>query len=169
MGKTTTCRLLLDRLQPSAYLDADWCWTMRPFPATAEDKAMVHDNITHLLRGYLRHSAIETVILSWVMHRREIFDAVLKPLEDVNFEVACITLTMAPEVLVARLAKDISEGIRSHADLDRSLLRLHDCRMLDTCKLDTGAQSAAEACDAIVSMVAKSGTRIPWRRDEPKI
>ena len=30
-GKTTTCQELLKILQPSVFLDGDWCWKMHPF------------------------------------------------------------------------------------------------------------------------------------------
>lgn len=49
VGKTTVATLLHDRIDHSVLLDGDWCWMMHPFTVTDETKAMVLDNITHLL------------------------------------------------------------------------------------------------------------------------
>ena len=39
-GKTTTCQELLKILQPSVFLDGDWCWKMHPFIVNEETKNM---------------------------------------------------------------------------------------------------------------------------------
>ena len=31
VGKTTTCRILKEKLDRSVFLDGDWCWDMHPF------------------------------------------------------------------------------------------------------------------------------------------
>lgn len=49
VGKTTVCRRLKVLLPNSVFLDGDWCWDMHPFQITEETKAMVLDNICHLL------------------------------------------------------------------------------------------------------------------------
>ena len=54
VGKTTTCRILRDRLDKCVFLDGDWCWDMHPFVVNAETKAMVLDNICHLLNNFLQ-------------------------------------------------------------------------------------------------------------------
>ena len=62
VGKSTVCKMLLDRLVPSVYLDGDWCWNMNPFIVSEENKAMVENNITHLLKSYLSNSEYEYII-----------------------------------------------------------------------------------------------------------
>ena len=52
VGKTTACQLLKQRLPRCAFLDGDWCWDMHPFVVTDETRAMVMDNIVHLLSGF---------------------------------------------------------------------------------------------------------------------
>ncbi|MEN6413352.1 MAG: AAA family ATPase [Veillonellales bacterium] len=59
VGKSTVCQLLLDKLKPGVYLDGDWCWNMNPFIVSDENKAMVLDNIVHLLKNYLSNSGYE--------------------------------------------------------------------------------------------------------------
>ena len=62
VGKTTACQLLKQRLPRCAFLDGDWCWDMHPFVVTDETRAMVMDNIVHLLSGFLACSELENVI-----------------------------------------------------------------------------------------------------------
>ena len=59
VGKTTVCRRLKVLLPNSVFLDGDWCWDMHPFQITEETKAMVLDNICHLLYNFLGCSAFQ--------------------------------------------------------------------------------------------------------------
>ena len=43
VGKTTTCRLLCERLENSALLDGDWLWDLHPFRVTDVTKRLVCD------------------------------------------------------------------------------------------------------------------------------
>ena len=60
VGKTTTGQALKKFLPRCAFLDGDWCWDMEPFVVTDETRAMVMDNITHLLRNFLRFMITST-------------------------------------------------------------------------------------------------------------
>ena len=64
VGKTTVSQILKKRLPNAVYLDGDWCWDASPFQVTEETKAMVLDNICHLLSNFLRCSAYE-ISLVW--------------------------------------------------------------------------------------------------------
>lgn len=59
VGKTTTCNELLNILQPSIFLDGDWCMNMKPFVPTEEAKDIIISNITYMLRNFLSYSACE--------------------------------------------------------------------------------------------------------------
>ena len=72
VGKSTVSKELMKRLQPSVYLDGDWCWNMNPFVVNEENKQMVLRNIGFLLRSYLENSSYEYVIFCWVMHQEQI-------------------------------------------------------------------------------------------------
>ena len=74
VGKTTVCQLLKHQLDRAVFLDGDWCWDAHPFAVTEETKAMVLDNICHLLNNFLACSAYEHVIFCWVLHQQEILD-----------------------------------------------------------------------------------------------
>ena len=62
VGKTTVCQYLKKQLPKSVFLDGDWCWDMSPFQVTEETKAMVLDNICHLLNRFLACSAFDHVL-----------------------------------------------------------------------------------------------------------
>ena len=60
-GKTAICQHLLQQLAPAVWLDGDWCWNMAPFVPNEENKAMVEDNIAHLLGNFLYYSTLQNV------------------------------------------------------------------------------------------------------------
>ena len=91
-GKTTVCRELKEMLQPSVFLDGDWCWDMSPFVVTAETQQLVLDNICGMLNRFLACDAFENVIFCWVMHRQEIIDGILARLETGGAEYRLFTL-----------------------------------------------------------------------------
>ena len=59
VGKTAVGQALKRMLPNSVFLDGDWCWDANPFQVTEETKAMVMDNICHLLNNFLRCTAYE--------------------------------------------------------------------------------------------------------------
>ena len=77
VGKTTVCQQLKQDLQNSVFLDGDWCWDASPFQVTDETKALVMDNICHLLNNFLKCSAYENIIFCWVMHEQNIINSIL--------------------------------------------------------------------------------------------
>jgi hypothetical protein len=135
-GKTGTCRALLELLSPAVWLDGDWCWNMKPFVVTEETKAMVMDNIAHLLRGYLRCSVYENVLFCWVMHEQAIIDEIVKRLEGETFSLHSFSLTLSERALKRRILRDVRRGIRTPDVLARSLERLPLYNSLNTEKID---------------------------------
>ena len=124
VGKTAAAREL-NRLCPrSVLLDGDWCWMMNPFVVNDETKAMVLDNIAHLIGNFLSCSQIDLVILSWVLDRREIAGEILSRLEGLSFRPVRVSLVCREEELVRRLEKDVAAGVRRREVIPRSLARL---------------------------------------------
>ena len=111
-GKTTVCNILKKKLKNSVFLDGDWCWDMEPFWVTEETKAMVMDNITHVLNNFLACSAYDHVIFCWVLHEQEILDTLLSRLDCRNAEVHLYSLILDEKSLEERLKKDIRQGLR---------------------------------------------------------
>lgn len=154
-GKTAVCQALIDRLAPAVFLDGDWCWLMRPFVVTDETKAMVMDNITHLLNNFLRASTFDYVIFCWVMQEQAILDEVLSKLLPGEYETHCFTLTASPAALTKRLQADIDSGLRQEDILERSLARLPLYDQMQTQKIDTTNLTIEQAAGEIARSMEK--------------
>lgn len=150
VGKTTVCRCLQGRLEPSVFLDGDWCWDAHPFQVTEETKAMVLDNIVHMLNNFLCCSAYDHVIFCWVLHQQEIWNDLLNRLHAGNYAVTKVALVCTPETLRSRMEADISAGIRSADATERSLSYLSLYDSLNVWKLDTTGLTPEEATAAIL-------------------
>lgn len=156
VGKTTVCRELKNQLPRSVFLDGDWCWDMNPFVVTEETKAMVLDNITTLLKNFLRCSAYDHVIFCWVMHQQAILDQILRRLDLTDVTVVPVSLVCSQEVLLERLNQDVSAGLRQPDILLRSPQRLPLYDALDTHKIDTSYAAVPEIVQAILRL-SKNG------------
>ena len=152
VGKTAACRQLSAMLERSVFLDGDWCWMTHPFTVTDETKAMVMDNIAHLLGNFLQCGAIDHVVFCWVMHEQAIIDALLArlPLDDV--QVVAVSLVCTPDALAARIGRDVAAGLREPDVLARSLARLPLYDELHTAKLDTTRLTPQETARAILDL-----------------
>lgn len=149
VGKTTVCQQLKINLPKSVFLDGDWCWDADPFLVTEETKAMVLDNICHLLNNFLHCSVYETVIFCWVMHEQSIIDSILNMLDTEDCVVKCISLVADKMSLCDRLIADVSKGIRTADVIDRSVARIPLYQSLDTIKIDTTEKSVQKIVDEI--------------------
>ena len=152
VGKTTVGQELKRRLDKSVFLDGDWCWDAHPFQVTGETKAMVMDNICHLLNNFLHCGAYEKVIFSWVMDRKEILEELLGRLDTGGCEVKCLSLVCTQETLIQRLEEDIRAGRRELEVIERSLGRLPLYEELETRKVDTTDLTAAQVAEAILRL-----------------
>lgn len=155
VGKSTICNMLLDRLVPSVYLDGDWCWNMNPFIVSEENKAMVESNITHLLKSYLNNSGYEYIIFCWVIHQENIFNQILIPLKDFDFELRKISLVCSQEALRRRLEMDVKNGKREADVIDRSIERLGLYNKMDTIKVDVSDITPEQAVIEIMKIIQK--------------
>ncbi len=149
VGKTATCVLLKRRLENAVFLDGDWCWDANPFQVTEEMKAVVLDNICHMLNNFLRCTAYQNIIFCWVMHEQEIIDSILSQLETRECNVRTISLICNSDALAERLQKDIDRGVRQPGDMARSMDRLPMYQKLRTVKLDVSNLTPEEAAERI--------------------
>lgn len=154
VGKTETCRYLKKLLAPSVFLDGDWCWDMEPFTVDDATKAMVIDNISHLLNGFLSCPDFENIVFCWVMHEKSIVDDILERIDSARYDKFFLfTLVASEEALVARLRKDISEGRRKPDVIGRSLERASHYRFAGSVKVDVTKITAEEAALVIADAV----------------
>ena len=148
-GKSTVSEILLKLLDQSVYLDGDWCWKMNPFLATEEDREMVLQNISDLLRRFLNHSSLKYVVFCWVMHQEEIVKEILKRLDGCEYELFRFNLICEEGVLRERLKKDVEKGLRMPDVIERSVARLPLYRSLEGTPLDVSNISAIEVAQQI--------------------
>lgn len=153
VGKSATCKELYKKLEGSVWLDGDWCWMMNPFIVNQENKKMVEENITYLLRNYLTNSSFKYVIFNWVIHSEDIFNILLERLNDLEFEIIKITLICSEKSLKNRIIKDIKNNLRDVGGIDKSLERLQLYKNMDTIKIDTSNISILEAADKIMEVI----------------
>lgn len=154
VGKTATCRELQKILPRNVFLDGDWCWDMHPFVVTDETKAMVEDNITHLLNSFLACSEFENILFCWVLHKQEILDHLIAKLNLDNSTTYNCSLVSNKQALSERLSRDISAGKRERDIIERSTARIPLYDELDTVKIDVSTISPADAAQRITEHMA---------------
>ena len=153
VGKTSVGRELQARLPGCAFLDGDWCWDMRPIIVNEETKAMVLDNIRHMLNGFLRCSAVENIVFCWVMHEQGIIDTILSGLDMDGVDVRTFSLIADEAALAERILADVARGARQPDVLERSLSYLPKYAALNTVKIDTSRMNAVEAARKVEALL----------------
>lgn len=149
VGKTAVAQCLKRELPNAVFLDGDWCWDASPFQVTEETRAMVLDNIRHVLNNFLRCTAYENVFFCWVMHEQGIIDAILEGLDTEKCSVKVLSLTADAETLTYRILRDLESGVRQRDVLERSLARLPLYEKLNSIKVDTTGKTVQEVADAV--------------------
>lgn len=159
VGKSTVCKILFNSINPSVYLDGDWCWNMNPFVVSAENRKMVINNITHLLNSYLNNSGYEYIIFCWVIHQEDIFEQLLEPLKNCEFELYKISLVCSKTALKSRLEIDVQNGIRKADVINRSVQRLQLYNNMDTIKIDVSDIDPKQTATEIVELIEKGESK----------
>ncbi|MCI1944272.1 AAA family ATPase [Clostridium luticellarii] len=149
VGKTTTGKELQKILPNCVFLDGDWCWDMSPFIVTDETKKMVIDNISYLLNNFILCSEYENIIFCWVMHEQNILDDVLSRLNKNDCKLYKFSIVCSEQSLIARITKDINQGIRKKDVIERSVSRLKKYSEMDTEKIDVSEISAKNTAEII--------------------
>lgn len=152
VGKTEVSQKLKKLLPDCVMLDGDRCWDADPFIVTDETKAMVTDNICHLLNNFLRCSSYRNVVFCWVMHDQSIIDGLLSRLDLREVRVISLSLTATPSALESRLRSDVDRGIRDEDVIPRSLARLPLYSALNTVKLDTSNKTPDDIAKEIARL-----------------
>jgi len=149
IGKTTVAELVFSKLKNSAFLDGDSVWRINPFQVNERMKALADKNIALILRNYLE-AGYQYVILSWVLHEREIIDRLLRDLSDLDFEAQVFTLIAEEGALLERVrSRDPS---RKNLQLVRE--RLRQSLALETRKIDVTKLGPEEVAAEILAAVS---------------
>lgn len=149
VGKTAVCTALKNKISGSVFLDGDWCWFSNPWTVNEETKAMVLDNIEHVLGNFLSCSAYSVVIFAWVLHEPSATKEILSKLKLDGVRVLKFSLVCTKEALLKRLKNDIQKDRRSASVIERSLERAECYKSLDTIKIDVSEITADEAAQMI--------------------
>ena len=149
VGKTTVSRQLMQDLPNSVFLDGDWCWDSSPFRVTEETKAMVTDNICHMLNNFLHCSAYENIVFCWVMHRQSIIDAIVERLDTSSCRVKVVCLIADEKSLRERLSADIKKGVRTADIIDRSIAKIPLYRSLNAVQIDASNKTVRMIAEEI--------------------
>lgn len=157
VGKSTVCRELNRMLPRSVLLDGDWCWQADPFQVTPETKALVLDNICHLLGNFLRCDAYENVVFGWVMHERAIVEEILArlPIAECGAAVRWVSLVASKEELRGRIERDVDAGLREADAVKRALAYLPLYRELGSELVDTTGRSPREVAELVTGVAHK--------------
>ena len=148
VGKTATCEKLHRCLPDSIVLDGDdlWC-KMNPFRIDQTTIEMIEKNITAVLRNFLE-TGFNHIILSWVLHKEDIVDRLLKSLGDRTFSFYWFTLVCDQDTLKDRWAKTHSW---SPDDFNHATRRLQQTRLLTRSHIiDTTAISIEEVVRTLI-------------------
>ena len=149
VGKTAVCTCLKKRLESAVFLDGDWCWDMDPFTVNDETKAMVLDNIIHVLNNFISCSCFKNIIFCWVIHEQSIMEAILSSLRLDDIRLRLITLTAKSSTLIEHLKRDIRDGKREESIIGRSLERLPLYACFDTVKISVDGKTPHEIAQEI--------------------
>lgn len=154
-GKSTVCRELNKALSNSVWLDGDWCWMADPFVVNESTKAMVMDNIQHVLRNFLLQEAYEHVLFCWVMDEEKILSEVEAGLQDIDCKITRITLRLQDETLKQHLQADIDQGIRKPGCIEQSFKRQKKYEALQSIKVDIDGLSVQDIICKIKKIIGE--------------
>ena len=151
-GKTAVSRELVQLLQPSVFLDGDWCWDLHPLTVTDSAKRLVVRNIRALLSNFAACPEIEYIVCCWVLQYEETARELLTDLAP-DVRVLRITLDCSPKTLSERIGRDIADGKRDPDALERSLSYLPLYRDQQTLHISTDARTPREIAREIAGAV----------------
>mgnify|MGYP001408553358 CR=1 FL=1 len=144
VGKTTVASVLQVILEQSAWLDGDDVWRIQPFTVTPETIALAEKNIIDVLHNYVAAES-PFVIFTWVMHRQDIVNRIVRGLEGLDFTLAHFALVSDENSLKTRL----KERANGPINMELPLMRLEQCRLLPAIQIDTSSLTAEQVADII--------------------
>ncbi len=154
VGKSTTAKAFLDKYTGCAYVDADWCRAINPFPFTPSTKKAVTENIYCILKNYLLCEDIDKIVFPYGFHgeRKEIFDTVICKLKEdrIEFELLPIVLKCSMQENIKRCERDGRETGRIERGLKNTF---HYYDELKYPKIITTKLSPKEVAEKIADII----------------
>ena len=155
VGKTTVLKLLQKQLERAAVMDADDVWRVSEDLNTVENRNNAISNVVSVMRGYFQ-AGCDLAILSWVFARPELYEPVMRGLDDVVDSVTQIYLISTRDVLEARFRdRHLQSGDTSpvQSALDYSMSRLDLIEALPFPKIDTSEISPSVTAERVISLI----------------
>ncbi len=148
VGKSTTLKLLENRLPRLALLDADDVWRVSDEMAVERNRSIAISNVIGVLQGYVE-AGCENTILAWVFARSILYEPVIAGMKDAVDAINQLYLVASPEAIHQRL------GVRNSLErLDYSVSRLELIHQLPYPWIDTTDLSPAEVADGVLNHIS---------------
>ncbi len=148
IGKTTTLKLLENRLEKSALLDADDVWRISEDLSVDGTRRIAIANVVGVMKGYFE-AGCEVGLLSWVFARPQLYEPVIAGIENSVDSVQLLYLIASPEAIGQRL------GIRQDSHrLEYSLSRLELIHDLPYPKIDTTDLSPTDVVNEVITRIS---------------
>lgn len=154
VGKSTAAKLFLQNNPRCAYVDADWCRAINPFPFTSATKKAVTENIYCIFKNYLLCEDIDKIVFPYGFHgeRKEIFDTAINQLkkDGIVFELFTIVLRCSMQENIKRCERDGREAERIERGIQNTFHFYDDyqCPVIVTTDL-TPKETAEQIADLI--------------------
>jgi len=87
-----------------------------------------------------------------VIHREEIYNDILEPLKDLEFEVIKITLTCSGDALRSRILSDVKLNLRTEESINKSVEYLSLYKDMKTNEIDTTNTSTSRVVELIINI-----------------
>ena len=87
-----------------------------------------------------------------VIHREEIYNYILEPLKDLEFEVIKITLTCSGDALRSRILSDVKLNLRTEESINKSVEYLSLYKDMKTNEIDTTNTSTSRVVELIINI-----------------
>lgn len=150
VGKSTVSHMLSSLIEPAAYIDGEWCWSIQPQRPDQETQLA---NIAGLLTNYLRSDLVENIILDWTVYDEALIAALMDKLSGERFTLHKFTLICSEATLRSRLVYDITAGRRDASVVAESVAKMPLFEQMTTDKIELGVTGDMEAARQIADKV----------------
>lgn len=152
VGKTTVCRYMLENMPGTAYVDSDACRLMNPFVLDDVTIPVIAQNISDMIRNYLRCDYVDTVIFSYGFHgrRKEVFERVLQLIQSEPYCFRPVLLLCGEEENIRRMQQDGRDPGRIQRGIECSRSAFDG---VDYPSVDVTHLSVAETAKAILQKI----------------
>lgn len=165
VGKSSVCKALLSRCSASAWVDADWCRQINPYPFTNTTKKTVTDNLYMLIRNYLVCDDIQWVFFPYSLHGEQegIFRELCERLdrENLDLQVHTIVLKCSMEEIIRRGKADSRERDRIERGIMESFSLYEE---LELPAIETTELSIEETAEEVLKLVGQEPVPLPKKK-----